>query len=788
MNEKNEPVLGLTTEEALRRRAAGESNRPPKPATKSIGRIVRDNVCTLFNALHVFIAAALLLVGSHRNMLFLLVTFFNILIGTVQEIRSKRILDRLRVLHTPTARVMRDGEERALPVEEIVREDVIVLRRGSQIPADSRVSRGEIYVDESLLTGESEAVRKTEGDELLSGSFVTAGRAYARVMRVGAENYAAKLAEKARRKVRPSSQIMTSLRKLIRTISVFILPLGAAVLLRTCLGAHAPIQEAVEQAAASMIGMIPAGLMLLTSVSLAVSAVVLARRKALVQDLYSIESLARADVLCLDKTGTITAGEMTLLQTLPLHNGSASEAETMLAAYVAAMPADESGMAALQGLRRGGAAAPASVQPFDSKRKYGAALFENYGALYLGAPEAVCPGMDEALKKRVEAYADEGCRALLFARAEESAFPAAPRDAQPLFLLLLSDRIRPEAKDALAFFRAQGIKVRLISGDHPRTVAGIARQVGLEGCERSVDAWGMDDEALIAAARADAVIFGRVSPEQKQTLIRAFREAGHTAAMIGDGVNDVLALREADCSVAMAAGSDAARQAAQFVLLDNNFATLLPAVMEGRRVINNIMRTASLFLVKTVFSFLLTFLTLVFAFPYPFIPIQLTLISALTIGLPAFLLALEPNRSRVKGTFWGNVLGRALPGALCNVLFLALSYLLSPLCGLTGTELSTLNVYVSGAVGLCVLLRVCLPPNALRMAVFFGMTALFVAAAQILCGLLEITGGLVPILPLLLPMAAAAYPLLYGLERLTAFAGARLRRRRDASIMKKKKR
>ncbi len=759
---------GLTSAQVSARREEGLTNAQPPHITKTTGRILRDNLMTLFNLINVILFLALLAVDSYANTLFMGVVLSNLLIGVVQELRAKRAVERLSVLHAPRTKVVRDHLEQDVPSEELALDDILVLTLGNQVPADAIVREGTVEADESMLTGESVAIKKGPGDMLLSGSFVISGACRAQAERVGSESYAAKLSQEAKRYKRFDSGLMRALRLIIRYAGGIVFPLGALMFWSAYRGLSHGLQSSVEQTAASMLGMIPSGLMLLTSISLAVGVVTLARKKTLVQELYCIETLSRVNMLCLDKTGTLTTGNMQVDGVIPFGSVEEAELTAMLSDIVGTMPAGNATANALAAFYTAPPREqPQGVTPFSSARKYSAAAF-SYGTLYLGAA-----GMLMDLPEQLQAQADEaassGRRVLLFCKSEAAdSEPKPPKDVvlTPLALVILLDEIRPEAEDTLRFFREQDVTVKLISGDDARTVSAIAERLNLPGAEKYVDATTLKDDEALSAAAGNYTVFGRVSPQQKKGLIKALQAQGHTVAMTGDGVNDVLALKEADCSVALNAGSDAARQISQLVLLDNNFASLPHVVMEGRRVVNNITRTASLFLVKTIFSLLLTLSSLLFGLAYPFQPVQLSLIGALTVGIPSFFLALEPNRTRIKGSFIKNVLARALPGAITIFLFTLVAGLVGRRAGLSYIEVNSLCVYLAGTAGLMILLRVCLPLVFRRGALWVLMTAGFFGAAALFPNILEI----VPPQPgiglwLYVGLTLFSYPLLAGLER-----------------------
>ena len=727
------PATGLTEEEAARRAEMGLDNRHKADAGKSVGQILAENFFSLFNMLNFALAACLILVGSYRNMLFLGVVFSNTLIGTVQELRAKRTLQRLKLLNAPAARVLREGQEKTCRMEQLVLGDLVVARAGDQILADGQVVEGQGAANESLLTGESDAIGKSPGDELLSGSYLMEGRLVYRLTRVGAESYAGRLIREAKAIKPPKSVLMTDLNRLVRLVSMLLCPLGLLLFLKQFYLSHIALTEAVPTTVAAMIGMIPEGLILLTSVALAVGVVRLGGKGTLVQELYGIETLARVDTLCLDKTGTLTKGEMAVERLDPVGCTEADmrrELGRFLSAFDDPTPT-------LEALRRAIPPVDGVVTgtlPFSSARKKSAVAFDDGTVLVLGAPSFVMEGeLPAPVRQRMEAAAGEGLRVLLLARAKgalEGESISAPLEV--LGLCCLSDVIRENAADTLAYFRRQGVTVKVISGDDPRTVAHIARRVGLEGWENAVDATTLGEGAALAEAAERYTIFGRVTPAQKRELVEAMKAAGHSVAMTGDGVNDIPALKAADCSIAMAGGSDAACRVAQITLLDADFDVMPRIVLEGRRVINNITRAASLFLVKNIFSLILSVLLLIFPFAYPFAPIQLTLVSSLTIGLPSFVLALQPSRDRVSGRFLRNVIMRALPGGVCTAALIIPLMALSGRLGFSQDVVSTLSTLIAGYSGLVVLLLTCLPLNALRAGLVAIMAALFAGAVVLL--------------------------------------------------------
>ena len=783
------PDSGLTGAEVKSRFDQGLYNRQIQSKTKSVSQIIRDNTLTLFNMLNIVLAALVIAVGSYKNALFINIVVINTVIGIIQEIRAKRTIDRLSLISQPHITVLRDGRETRIAVHEIVLDDLMILSNGSQIPADSVVVSGELEVNESLLTGEADAIVKRTGDKLLSGSFAVAGRAKARVIHVGEDNYAARLTAQVKQVKAPNSEIMRALNFILKVVSVAIIPIGIIMFVQQHFFQNQLLAPSVVSTVAALIGMIPEGLVLLTSVALAVGVVRLARYKTLVQELYCIETLARVDVLCLDKTGTITEGTMEV-KSINLINNMKNPAQA-IRALMAALPDDNATACALRESFSG--AAPKWVArklaPFSSARKWSGAYFEGEGSYVIGAPEFILRENYPAYREQVEGYAADGNRVLLLAHSPEN-FPdplALPENLTVIALVLLGDRIRPEARETLEFFACQGVDIKVISGDSPVTVSEVACRAGLMKGNAWVDASQLTTEAEIAEAAEKYTVFGRVSPEQKQYLIRALKDAGHTVAMTGDGVNDVLALREADCSIAMAAGSDAARQISQLVLLDSNFANLTRVLMEGRRVINNISRAASLFLVKTIFSFLLSLVVIVSASSYPFVPIQLTLISTLAVGIPSFFLALEPNKSRLSGSFMAKVLRRALPGALTIVVTCVSLLFIGHLLDFSNAEISTLSCILTGAAALMVLYDVCQPLNALRTLLFWTMTVAFIGLLVGLPAFFQ----LIPLYPpkaelllILFPMLFLLYPVMLLMKRLVLKVGEALVNRGIVKIEK----
>ena len=732
---------GLTPEQAEERMRAGCGNVMDNDQGKSLKKILFDNIFTFFNFLNFALAACLLLVGSYRNMLFITIIITNILIGTIQEYRAQKTIRELQLLNAPDVHVLRGGQEVVLHPEETVRGDLAVFRAGDQIVADAVIISGNGSAMESLLTGESDPVPKQVNSWLYSGSYVVEGKMTAQLVYVANESYLGRLNREAKKTARPGSRLMEELNRLIRFDTFLLVPLGVLLFLKQLvlnqwfsdnpLPFAALAKTAVPNSVAAMIGMIPEGLILLTSIAMAVGVIKLGRKKTLVQELAGIETLARADILCLDKTGTITSGEMelTLVESVDRTDNSARQ---VLSRFLGAFDEQSPTLNALRAAITPGTEKPKAVVPFSSARKKSAATFSDGIALILGAPEYVlgeaCP---ETVRIRIEELASEGKRVLVLAGAHGIVTAEnMPPVTEIIALVALTDQIRPGAEQTMRYFREQGVEIKVISGDNPRTVSRIARQAGLEGWDRQVDARMLTTPEDIADACERYTVFGRVSPEQKKALVIALKKKGHNVAMTGDGVNDIPALKAADCSIAMAGGADAARHAAQLTLLDSDFGVMPEIVLEGRRVINNITRTASLFLTKTLFSFFLSILTLLLPASYPFQPIHLTLISSLTVGIPGFFLALEPCHERIRGKFLRTVLMRALPGGVAVTLCAVLAMVLTRF-GWEQDLCSTVATIVAWFVGFLVLLRTCLPLNRNRSVLLVAMAAAFIGVLLI---------------------------------------------------------
>ena len=762
-----DPEHGLTMAQVKERQQKGWANDPVESPTMTVGQIVRANVFTFFNFIFLVLAVLLILAGSLEDLLFLLIALANTGIGILQQLRSKQTIDKLNLLAAPRANVVREGRLGSVPAAHLVRDDVAELASGDQIPADATVLSGQVQVNEALITGEADAIVKNPGDQLLSGSFVVAGRCRARLDRVGAESYAARLTLEAKKDVTVGkSEMMSSLDKLIRVIGILLIPIGVALFAKEFFIVGRTFQETVVSTVAALIGMIPEGLYLLTSVALAVSMIRLAKGKVLAQDMNCIETLARVDVLCVDKTGTITEPRMEVGEVVYLDPEKYAETEIteILNAFYQVTDADNDTARAMQKKFHGPSVWHAEKAiPFTSATKWSAAVFPGHGAYVVGAPEFIMGERYGDLKEAVDPWSAKGYRVLLAAeyRGDPDQKGLDPRQVCPMALVLLSNRVRDSAPKTFQYFAEQKVAVKVISGDNPVTVAEVARQAGIQGADRYVDAATLHSDADMDRAVREYTVFGRVTPDQKRRLVRALQRAGHTVAMTGDGVNDVLALKDADCGIAMASGAEAACHAAQLVLLNSDFSAMPKVVAEGRRVINNIQRAAALYLVKNIFSFCLSILSLFATFPYPVTPLQISFLSAVTIGIPSFFLALEPNHSIVKGKFLSNVLRAALPGGLTDlivVLGLEAFYLVF---GFTTNELSTMSAILLVMVGLLVLYQVCKPFDWKRRVLMGAMTG----SSVVVIAWFGSSFGLHPLslqaLMVLVVFLALAYPVMH---------------------------
>lgn len=724
---------GLTAAEVEERIEEGRVNILSTSATKSIGKIVLENVFTFFNMIFVFIAAVLIAVGAFKELTFIVIIVLNTGIGIVQELISKKKLDDLSLLAKTKAKVIREGQIYEVDTEDLVEDDIVYYGAGSQIHADGKVIAGEIQVNEGLLTGESDEITKDPGKELFSGSYVISGECYARLTRVGEESYGAKLTAEAQKSTRQKKPgMMKSLTYLLYIIGVFIVPIGILLFLRQYDVLGLDVKESVENTAAAIIGMIPEGLYLLVSVALAVSVGRLAQKKILVQDLKSTETLARVDMLCVDKTGTITESKMEVSEIIKLKEDlSEEEVKKQLGEFVDNMADDNETMKAIKEYFKGktsGGRKAEKIEAFSSKNKYSSVTYGEGEVYYLGAPDILWKQPESEVIKKAETYAVTGARVLLFLKNET-----------PLALVALKNPIRPSAKETFQYFKENQVTIKVISGDSPKTVSAVALEAGIEGAEAFVDMTTIKNKKDLEEAAEKYTVFGRVKPEQKRQLVQALQKQGHTVAMTGDGVNDVLALKSADCGVAMAGGSEAAAGVAEVVLLNSDFSDMPQVVAEGRRVINNIERTASLYLVKNIFSVFLAIISIIAVFEYPLVPSQLTLMSFLTIGMPSFVLALEPNESKVSGKFLRKVIYRAMPAALADLCIIIIIVMFQYAFQIESKQTSTITALLVTAVGFYMVYKACVPFRKWHYALFGVMIVMLIGIIAYIPDVFSIT-------------------------------------------------
>ena len=762
---------GLTSQQVQEHRLHGWTNKAVEPPSKTTKEIVHENVFTYFNLIFVVLAVLLCLVGSFRDLTFLPVIIANTLIGMIQEIRAKQVLDKLTMLNAPRASVVRDGKRTVINAEDLVVDDIVIFKAGDQVCADAEVSAGEVQVNESLLTGEADEITKRKGDKLMSGSFIVSGQCHARLDKVGEDSYISKLTLQAKAmQSKEQSEMIRSLDKLVKCVGVAIIPIGIVLFSQAFFIQHDGFRESVTSMIAAVIGMIPEGLYLLASVALAVSSIRLAQKKVLLHDMKCIETLARVDVLCVDKTGTITENTMKvqkLIKTDEYDEKEKGGLSLLVGDFAAAMTNDNITMAALKEyFTKASGKKVLSKTGFSSATKYSSVTFED-GAYVLGAPEFVLKEKYDDYAEEITEYASTGSRVLAFGiyDGEVDGKPLT-HGILPFGFVLLANPIREAAKETFEYFAEQGVEVKVISGDNPVTVSNVAKQAGIKNADRYVDASEFEDEQSMRKALLNNTVFGRVTPSQKRKFVRILKEAGHTVAMTGDGVNDVLALKDADCSIAMASGSDAAAQASQLVLLESDFSCMPEVVLEGRRVVNNIQRSASLFLVKNIFSFLLSVASVVFMFTYPLEPSQVSLISMFTIGVPAFFLALEPNKNMIKGHFLTNVLLKALPAALTDALAVAALVIFGRTFDVSSTDISTAATMLLAIVGFMILYKISAPMNKIRFSIVSGCIAGLLFCSIFLKDLFAITSMTKECIMLFVVFAIATEPVLRYLTTL----------------------
>ena len=721
-----DPQSGLSAEQVKRRFAQGENNYKVESSTLSVSEIVRSNVCTYFNLVFAVIAVLLAIVGAWSDMLFLPIIVANTCIGIIQEVHSKKVLDKLSILNAPHTVVIRDGKRQEIPADQLVLDDIVEFSAGSQIPADAKVVSGELQVNESLITGESDEIEKREGDSLLSGSFVVSGKACARLEKVGKDSYISKLTLQATKsKKGEQSEMIRSLNYLIMVMGILIIPIGIALFVQSFIYKEGTFHDSITGMVAAIIGMIPEGLYLLTSVALAVSSVRLAQKKVLIHDMKCIETLARVNVLCVDKTGTITEPGMHVYDFSVLDGADQLEISQLLADFVAAQEKDNATMEALKAHFSNGSGMRArEVYSFSSETKYSGAVMNDGKSYVIGAPEFVLRGQFAQYQEQIATYSSKGYRVLVFAQYEGT-LDRKPltEPVLPLCFVMLANPIRKGAKETFTYFAENDVDIKVISGDNPLTVSVIAAEAGIVGAERFVDASTLKEKEDYYRAVEEYTVFGRVTPSQKRMLVQALKEHKKTVAMTGDGVNDVLALKDADCSVAMASGSEAASNVAQLVLLDSDFSRMPSVVAEGRRVVNNIERTAALYIVKNIFSMLLAIFSVILMLDYPLEPSQVSLISMFTIGIPSFVLALEPNKELIRGHFLTNVLVRALPAGLTDFIVVSGLVIFCREFQVDLDCLSTSCTILVAIVGFMILHRIARPMNTGHIVMLVGVIA-----------------------------------------------------------------
>lgn len=721
-----DPQSGLSAEQVKRRFAQGENNYKVESSTLSVPEIVRSNVCTYFNLVFAVIAVLLAIVGAWSDMLFLPIIVANTCIGIIQEVHSKKVLDKLSILNAPHAVVIRDGKRQEIPADQLVLDDIVEFSAGSQIPADAKVVSGELQVNESLITGESDEIEKREGDSLLSGSFVVSGKACARLEKVGKDSYISKLTLQATKsKKGEQSEMIRSLNYLIMVMGIIIIPIGIALFVQSFIYNEGTFHDSITGMVAAIIGMIPEGLYLLTSVALAVSSVRLAQKKVLIHDMKCIETLARVNVLCVDKTGTITEPGMHVYDFSVLDGADQLEISQLLADFVAAQEKDNATMEALKAHFSNGSGMRArEVYSFSSETKYSGAVMNDGKSYVIGAPEFVLRGQFAQYQEQIATYSSKGYRVLVFAQYE-GMLDRKPltEPVLPLCFVMLANPIRKGAKETFTYFAENDVDIKVISGDNPLTVSVIAAEAGIVGAERFVDASTLKEKEDYYRAVEEYTVFGRVTPSQKRMLVQVLKEHKKTVAMTGDGVNDVLALKDADCSVAMASGSEAASNVAQLVLLDSDFSRMPSVVAEGRRVVNNIERTAALYIVKNIFSMLLAIFSVILMLDYPLEPSQVSLISMFTIGIPSFVLALEPNKDLIRGHFLTNVLVRALPAGLTDFIVVSGLVIFCREFQVDLDCLSTSCTILVAIVGFMILHRIARPMNTGHIVMLVGVIA-----------------------------------------------------------------
>lgn len=781
------PETGLSALQVSERLENGCGNIAIEPPSKTTGQIVRSNLLTYFNIVFFILAGCIIAVGSWYNLTFMPVVIANILIGIIQELRAKKTLDNLNFISAPKGSIVRGGEVKTINTNDTVRDDIVIFSTGNQIFADAVVVDGSCQVNEALMTGEADEIRKNAGDELMSGSFVVSGSVRARLTRVGKDSYVSRLTLESKKNNHVKmSEMMRSLTSLVKWIGIALIPIGAALAVKEIDWLGRSVTDGIVATVGALIGMIPEGLYLLTSIALAAAVVRLAKQKTLVHDMNCIETLARVDTLCVDKTGTITENKMIVEDVCLLceERYIADDVRMIMSDYVYAMQDDNDTMAALRKYFNGDHQQTAlETLPFTSVKKYGGVSFHEDETYILGAPDVVLGSHYSEYAEKIDFYSKKGCRVLLLALYDgKLSDDQLTGGILPLALVLLANKIRQTAPETFAYFEKQGVAIKVISGDNALTVSEVAKRAGIANADKYIDARELDNDKKIAVAAEKYTVFGRVTPDQKRKLVRAMKAASHTVAMTGDGVNDVLALKEADCGIAMASGSDVACQVSHIVLMDSDFSSMPSVVLEGRRVINNIQRSAALYIVKNIFSFVMAIITIIFVLPYPLTPAQLSLVSSLCIGIPSFVLAMEPNEDRVKGNFLKNVMFRALPGGITNIVLVIGVILFYLAFKLPTEDMSTICAILLGIVGLAVLHFTCLPYNRVRKILMVSMTVLFILCVTVFKEYFTLVTLKSSSVLILVVFAFLAYPLMNaltnGFARLKSRADARAERRK----------
>ena len=751
---------GLSSSEVRERISTGRVNGNPNPATKSVKQIFLQNIFTFFNFINVALAVLIFLVGSPKNAMFALVIVFNTGIGIFQEIRAKRAIDKLTLISAPKAHVIRDGGEQEIPTTDIVADELVIFRSGMQAAADCEIVQGECEVNESLITGESDPIYKAAGDKILSGSFIISGEVRGVVTALGADSFSGRITKGAKYVKKQKSKMMTAINRILKGIAVCIVPIMAVLFYNSIFVSGQSLERAVTSTVAAIIGMIPEGLVLLSSVVLAVSAIRLSRQRTLVQDLYCMETLARTDVLCLDKTGTITEGNMAVEEIKLLTDEPVDE---IITAMMNSLSDNNPTFNAVREHWNGGHSLPAEkIIPFSSARKWSGVQFSGKGSYILGAAEFILGDNFKEIESISEIFSGDGRRILLLAHSPNPFNDRAlPENITPLCLIAITDKIRAEAPSTLEFFKEQGVEIKIISGDNPKTVSAVARKAGVINADSCIDVSQVENMAEIADKYT---VFGRVTPDKKLELIKALKNSGHTVGMTGDGVNDVLALKEADCSIAMQSGSEAARNVSNLVLLDSNFASMPKIVAEGRRSVNNIERSASLFLSKTVYSFILALIFLFLQKPFLFEPIQMTLINALCIGAPSFLLALQPNKNIIKGSFIGNVMQIAVPNGLTVIFAMTAVMICGGIFSLSTAQISSLAAIILAAISFMFTARCCYPVKTWKIAMLAALIGGFTFGTLIFPAFFSISPFNLPMIICAIAVSGGSLAILAGLS------------------------